>query len=185
MPKLFVAITLPADVTAELALLQPPRIAGIRLVKQNQMHLTLHFLGQAGIERSAEALQAVDVAAFQLTIQGVGLFPSAGGAVTLWAGVAASAELLELHTAIAAALAGEGFRPESLPYTPHVTLARCGPGVRAGVIEEFLTQGERFSLAAVAITGFGLYSSTLVDDAPVYRRERSFELLAPEDKEKA
>ncbi len=53
MPRLFVAVDLPAAVAADLAMLQPPRTAGVRLVQQQQMHLTLHFLGQASVERSA------------------------------------------------------------------------------------------------------------------------------------
>jgi 2'-5' RNA ligase len=36
MPKLFVALDLPPDVTAELALLQPPRTAGVRLARLGQ-----------------------------------------------------------------------------------------------------------------------------------------------------
>lgn len=51
MPRLFVAVSLPAATTAELALRQPPPMAGIRLVELGQMHLTLHFIGEADIER--------------------------------------------------------------------------------------------------------------------------------------
>jgi 2'-5' RNA ligase len=180
MPKLFVAVDLPAGVTAELALLQPSRAPGVRLVRPGQMHLTLHFLGRAPIERTAAALEAVEVAAFCLAFEGVGLFPSAGEAVTLWAGVTPSPALVGLHEAVAAALAGEGFRPEARPYTPHVTLARCGPRAAARVIDEFLAQNEGFALPAVTVTGFSLHSSTPAGDAPVYRRERSFRLSVAE-----
>jgi 2'-5' RNA ligase len=176
MAKLFVAVDLPPALTADLVLLQPPRRAGVRLVQRRQMHLTLHYLGKAGIGRVAAALAAVDVPAFPLVFDGLGQFPSSGGSVTLWAGVRLSAELLSLHAAVAAALAGEGFQPESRPYCPHVTLARCGPRVPSGVIDNFFAQGEGFLLDAGLITGFGLYSSTLVDDAPLYRREQSFSL---------
>jgi 2'-5' RNA ligase len=180
MPKLFIAVDLPAYVTAELALLQPPRTAGVRLARPGQMHLTLHYLGRAGVERTAAALEAVEAPAFPLTFEGMGRFPSAGGAVTLWAGVVGSPALLGLHGAVADALAGEGFRPEARPYHPHVTLARCGPKVTGWVVDEFLAQGEGFSLPGVRIAGFSLYCSSLVGGAPVYRRERSFRLTAPE-----
>src|SRR5207249_3348772 len=129
---------LPADATAELALIQPPRTTGVRLAKPGQMHLTLHYIGKAGVERMAAALEAVEFPAFSLTFEGVGQFPSAGGAVTLWAGVTGSTELFRLHAAVEAALAGEGFQPETRPYSPHVTLARCGPEVPARVVDEFL-----------------------------------------------
>jgi 2'-5' RNA ligase len=176
MAKLFVAVDLPPAVTAELGLLQPPRRAGVRLVQRNQMHLTLHYLGKAGIGRVAAVLAAVDVPAFPLVFEGLGRFPSSGGSITLWAGVRLSAELLSLHAAVADALAGQGFQPEARPYCPHVSLARCGSRVPSRVVDDFLAQGEGFLLDAVLIKGFGLYSSTLVDDEPLYRCEQSFSL---------
>ncbi|MEO8418842.1 MAG: RNA 2',3'-cyclic phosphodiesterase [Methylophilaceae bacterium] len=178
MPRLFVAVDLPAAVAAKLAGNQPPPMAGMRRVEPGQMHLTLHYIGEANIERIAAALRAVAVPAFSLTLEGVGRFHSTGKAVTLWAGVSDNAELLGLHAAIAAALAVEGYRPEARHYSPHITLARCKSVVPAGVVAEFLARHAAFALPGVPVTAFGLYSSTLGGDAPVYRRERSFPLLA-------
>jgi 2'-5' RNA ligase len=90
--------------------------------------------------------------------------------------VRASAALLRLHAAVAAALAAEGFQPEARPYTPHITLARCEPGVPAGVAAEFLDRHRAFALPPFPTTEFGLYSSARAGDAPVYRREQSFPL---------
>jgi 2'-5' RNA ligase len=178
MPKLFVALGLPGAVTAELAQIQPLRAAGVRLARPGQMHLTLHYIGQASVGRMAAALQGVAVPAFTVTVEGVGQFRSADGTVTLWAGVQGAGGLLDLHRAVADALAPEGFRPEARPYNPHVTLARCGPGAAAGAVEDFLARNRRFSLPAFPVAAFGLYSSVLVRDAPVYRRERVFSLRA-------
>lgn len=180
MPRLFVAVDLPAAVAAKLARNQPPPMAGIRRVEPSQMHLTLHYIGEANIEPMAAALREVAVPAFSLALEGVGQFHSAGKAVTLWAGVRYSAELLELHAAIAAALAVAGYRPEARRYSPHITLARCKPLVPAGVVAEFLVRHAAFALPGVPVAAFGLYSSTLVGDAPVYRRERAFPLLLAE-----
>ncbi|MBA4192442.1 MAG: RNA 2',3'-cyclic phosphodiesterase [Planctomycetaceae bacterium] len=176
MPKLFVAVELPDTVTSELVRVQPPPVAGMRLAEPGQMHLTLHYLGEADIERMAVALTDVCVPAFPLAFDGVGHFPSAGGATTLWAGVRVGAELLALHTAVATALTRQGFLPEARPYTPHITLARCESGVAASVVLEFLAQHAKFSLEGVSATSYGLYSSEFVSGVPVYRREQSFSL---------
>jgi 2'-5' RNA ligase len=176
MPRLFVALGLPAAAAAELAVIQLPRVAGVRLAEPGQMHLTLHYLGEANVERMAAALRAVAAPAFPLEIEGVGQFPSAGGALTLWAGLRASVALLGLHAAVADALAAEGFQPEARRYTPHITLARCEPGVPADVVAEFLDRRRAFALPGLPVTEFGLYSSARVGDAPVYRCERSFPL---------
>ncbi len=57
------AVDLLAPVTAELALLQPSRRTGVWPAKRGQMHLTLHFIGKAGIGRMADSLKAVKVPA--------------------------------------------------------------------------------------------------------------------------
>lgn len=176
MAKLFVAADLPEDAVAALVRLQPPPAHGVRLPAADQTHLTLHYVGEADLERTGSALAAVDVAPVSLDFEGVGRFDSADSAVTLWAGVKPGKELLGLHSAVAEALSGVGFRPESRPYTPHVTIARCGPGSDGRIADEFLARNGAFSLGAVRVSSFGLYSSAFVANAPVYRRERSFRL---------
>ena len=70
----------------------------------------------------------------------------------------------------------EGFRPEPRPYTPHVTLARCGPRVPDQVTADFLARNRGFAPPAMPVTSFGLYSSVLPGEGPVYQRRRSFPL---------
>jgi 2'-5' RNA ligase len=162
MPKLFVAIGLPAAATAALERIQPPPSAGIRLAEQNQMHLTLHYVGEADVESIAVALEVLAFQRFSLTLEGVGQFHSSGGAVTLWAGVRENADLLGLRTVVAAALAESGFRPEARRYAPHITLARCEPGAATDLTAEFLARQTAFRIADVPVAAFGLFSSTLV-----------------------
>src|SRR5258708_415677 len=101
MPRLFVAIDLPAVVTAQLVAIQPPPTPGVRLVEAGQMHVTLNYIGDADIERTAVRLASLAATTFSLKVEGAGQFPSLGGAVTLWAGVRKNPELLNLHVAIA------------------------------------------------------------------------------------
>ncbi len=143
------------------------------------MHLTLHYIGEAEIDRIATALGKLTEPVFVLSLRGIGQFPSADGAVTLWAGVQDCPELRMLHANVATALSGEGFRCEDRAYRPHVTLARCEPTVAAGVIDDFLVRQANFSLPAVVVMGFSVYSSEFVAGIPVYRLERTFSLHAP------
>jgi 2'-5' RNA ligase len=141
------------------------------------MHVTLHYLGEADVEATATALETVAVSSFRIELEGVGRFISPNQITTLWVGVRKSAELQVLHTAIATALAGSGFRPESRDYTPHITLARCESTAPAEVTHDFLARNQKFSLPELPATAFGLFSSTFVGDTPVYRRERTIPLL--------
>ena len=178
MARLFVAVDLPHVAISALAAVQPANAPGMRLVAPEQMHITLHFIGVAETDRMANALIGLASPAFALSISGVGRFRSAGGNVTLWAGISDCAELQRLHADVAAALAVVGFQPEARPYTPHITLARCKPDAAAIVVDEFLSRHADFGLAAVPITRFGLYSSEFVGGVPVYRCERAFPLVA-------
>lgn len=179
MPRLFVAVDLPAAAIAPLTGLQPIPMAGIRLVPPEQIHLTLHFLGEAAIEPVAKALESVKLPAFQLTIKGVGRFRSAGGGATLWAGLWAgiqdNPQLQQLHASIRAALAITSFKPEPGRYMPHITLARCKPTVSTHAINMFL-RNKTFTLKNISVTAFRLYSSTLAPDGPVHHCERSYPL---------
>jgi len=180
MPKLFTAIELPEPARAALASLQPPPTPGTRIVTPDQMHVTLHFFGEADVDRVAAPLVKVRVPPFELTLRGVGRFASAENTTTLWAGVEKGPGLLALHEAVGAAIVDAGFRKEQRPYNPHITLARCEAGTPARLPEEFCSKHATFALPAVPVSAFWLYSSTLIDGIPRYQRVRAFELTPNE-----
>jgi 2'-5' RNA ligase len=178
MPRLFVAIDLAPDVAAQLARIQPSPLPGLRLATPNQMHLTLHFIGEAELDRVAAALATVNERAFALTIAGVGHFASSKGESTLWAGIKENAELLRLHDAVGAALATIGFCPEARRYRPHITLARCGPDFPSNLVSEFLKLHADFIVPNVRVDRILLYSSVVQSDASIHLRQQEFQLSA-------
>jgi len=176
MPRLFVAIEFPPQVSAELARLRPPALPGVRLSRQEQLHLTLHFIGEAGIAPVAAALQEVIAAPFGLRLDGLGQFRASGGGHTLWAGVEGNDELLALHAVVAQALAVTDYLRDARRYRPHVTLARCRPEVSADVIKSFLGQTSTLSYEVVPVTGFALYSSSATAEGSIYHCEQRYRL---------
>ena len=178
MPKLFVAIDLPADVLSELLRIQPPAAPDIRLAESSQMHLTLHFIGEAAIDPVDLALRSVLVPSFTLSLDRVGAFPSAGGTTTLWVGAREGRDLLSFHAQVGGALALHGFSLEARKYSPHITVARCEPSAPRSRIDGFLSAHASFSVPSVPVTDWSLYSSSFVDGKPLYCRERSY-LLQP------
>lgn len=176
MPRLFVAIDLPDPVITELVAIQPAAQPGLRLTPAAQMHLTLHFLGEADVGVVASALATVRAAAFTLTLDGVGHFSAAEGDAVLWAGIQHNDSLRQLHTAVGAALGVTGFRPEARPYHPHLTLARCRNSVPPTVVRDWLRQHGSFHADAIPVRRITLYSSELGSMGPVYRGESSVEL---------
>jgi 2'-5' RNA ligase len=174
MPRLFVAVELPSNVKQALARAQPRPTTGLRLVTPEQMHLTLHFIGEAQLDLIAAALTAVKCSPFEIGIEGVGRFPTQGRATTLWAGVTNEIALRRLHASVGEALAVTGYQPESRLFAPHITLARCGHRVPERLVDDFLSQPAELEPTRIPVEGFAVFSSTIIDDAPVYKREQWF-----------
>jgi 2'-5' RNA ligase len=180
MAKLFIAIDVPTATSAELVRIQPTPIPGMRLVEPAQMHVTLHFLGEAEPKALMDDLQELSLPAFEIHLEGVGQFRSPTGAIRLWAGVRKSPELLSLHLALADALRRRNIATEERDYTPHVTLARYEGDVPEHIVTDFLARNRMMSTPAAPIVRFGLYSSTSVNGVPRYECVRSIPLQPTE-----
>jgi 2'-5' RNA ligase len=96
-----------------------------RLVHPQDRHITLVFLGDVSVERRGcveEAAQRVSATPCELLIDQVGYWPRPR---ILWCGASqVPAALLGLVSDLQQELKACGFRPETRPYAPHVTLAR-------------------------------------------------------------
>ena len=68
MPRLFVAVDLPDRTICELIRIQPRPADGIRLTRREQIHVTLHFLGEADVQQVCTALQEIRLPTFLLTL---------------------------------------------------------------------------------------------------------------------
>jgi 2'-5' RNA ligase len=175
--RLFLAIPLPNETKAALRPLLSSASKGVRLTASDQMHLTLHFIGPAEIDRLAEELGQVRCEPFSLTIRGVGHFETAGNTLTLWAGVDRSPQLLDLHRLLGQCLASLNLPLDPRPFSPHITLARGDRALMQDLLEAFATEHSHFELPAMPVTEFQLYSSTLRPTGPVYTIERRFRLM--------
>jgi len=180
MPRLFIAVDLPPSTIAALLQVRPRPVPGLRLANASQMHLTLHFIGEAETSELIDALINVQAPEFSLVVQGVGKFPHHGAPTVLWAGIPLHEGLLKLHAAIADVLRAAGFPTETRPFAPHITLARCTRELARGAVDEFLDRNDCLSLPSFAVTEFHLYSSGLTGGPPQYHCERSFMLSAAE-----
>ncbi len=132
--RLFVSVELPQHVRgalgASLERLRSSLRGPYRWVRPEGIHLTLRFLGDVEPERVTELTSALGAAvrplqAFELRLDGTGVFPNARAPSVVWAGLGGeSAALTRLVAAVGIATAGVGDPAESRPYTPHLTLGR-------------------------------------------------------------
>jgi 2'-5' RNA ligase len=130
--RLFLAINLPPDVRAALAVATTPLrdiAPDLSWVAEDRLHLTLKFLGEQAPERAAEVGEAVAAVAtrhraFAADLGGVGAFPNFRRAHVVWIGVAHEARLELLHHDVELACERLGFEIEGKTFRPHLTLAR-------------------------------------------------------------
>ena len=160
MPRLFIAIRPPARIRAQLGAIQHG-IDGARWQDDDQLHLTLRFVGDVD-RRTADdildALATVCTAPFALALSGVGRFDHKGRTDTLWAGVSPHDAVTALHKKIDYALVRAGLPPEGRAFRPHITLAR---GRTIGPADGFLVANASLSSDPFTVTHFTLFESTL------------------------
>ena len=169
LPRLFIAVNIPEELRLTLRQLLPAD-SGLSPTTLENLHLTLHFLGQVS-ERDTEALRRTlhsgGMHAFELSLQGTGCFHISETRGVLWCGVDASPDLMSLHQMLADQLQSLGISIEDRPYVPHITLARFDPR-RFPDAERFRQQHQGF-VARFPVTQFLLYESVLHPQGSRYR----------------
>jgi RNA 2',3'-cyclic 3'-phosphodiesterase len=151
--RLFIAIEIPKTVRHQIkehidrlrSTLPDVRASWTR---EDNLHLTLEFLGDVPVARVEQLSQALKRAAnqsqsFEMEISGCGAFPPRGKPSVLWIGAGTHASgvhppnealspILSLHRAIEDECARIGFEQDQRPFHPHLTIARLrhSPGAR-------------------------------------------------------
>src|SRR4030095_10651354 len=138
MHRLFVAIRPPEEMR-DLLIDAMDDSPALRWVGDEQLHLTLRFIGE--VERPAAkdiaaALDHIRSPAFDLSIVGVGKFEKRN-AGALWAGVDPKAPVATLAAKVELAIQQVGLGPEHRAFSPHITLARWNRR-NAQAVEAFL-----------------------------------------------
>lgn len=179
MPRLFVALTPPDTVRAELAGLAEP-IDGVAWIPQENIHLTLRFIGEADESQQAKleaALERVRVASFILPVEGIGTFPPRGRPKVLWAGLGqAHTRLFQLRQQVDDALLSVALELDVRHFHPHFTIARLREDLDEKALARFLRKHDPFEAPPFRVSGFQLYASELTPTGSRYKVVRQFPL---------
>lgn len=175
MPRLFIAIDLPKQIKEATRSLCTG-LPGARWVSDDQLHLTLRFLGE--VEHSLfnelyHGLEEVKVEPFPLHLMGLGVFPNAENPRVLWVGLKKSTPLIELRKKIINVLRHLDIPLEKKKFSPHITIARLNktPGPRLGT---YLAANNLFTQPPFPVNSFRLYSSILQPEGAVHTCEAEY-----------
>lgn len=146
----------------------------LRWTPAANVHATLHFLGEVAASRLPALRAAIEPPlpqpAFEVEVDAVGAFPETGAPRVVWLDVARGADQLSIvHAELAGQLAAAGFRLETRPFSPHLTVARVPDRERARVkrMRERLLEVGPMPIAWT-VTAIPLFRSDLSGPVPRY-----------------
>jgi RNA 2',3'-cyclic 3'-phosphodiesterase len=174
MHRLFVAIVPPRNIRDLLidAMDDSPEL---RWVGEEQLHLTLRFIGEVErplAEEIALALGRVRSERFSLRIAQVGRFDRRNGGA-LWAGVEPRAPVAALAAKVERACQAAGIEPERRAFHPHVTLARWNRS-SAHSADNFIERHHGLASQSFEVDRFILFESHLSRHGPHYEEVAVF-----------
>lgn len=176
--RIFVAVPLsPALLAAALELRERLGEAAARLrwVAPEHLHLTLRFLGaltDAQVTRVVEAAREAAAAAspFEVTLAGMGAFPSGRAPRAVWVGVTDGADrLAALAASLEAGLRRRRLPPADRPFRPHLTVARVRAEGRPVDLSAVLPESEACRVGTQRVEALAVMESTLRPSGPIYR----------------
>ncbi len=176
--RLFFAIKLPKEVKREIsgAFFEMLLRDKWRKVKEENLHITMRFLGHLPKEKINELRKEIECleefAGFEAELSGIGHFKNK----VLWIGVGKGTD--EINLLSKKLCSAIGLREER--FHAHVTLAR-NKGSQAKETDELIEgmRAKKFS-AKIAIKGIDLMESVLHKSGPEYSRVFSTEFKEPQ-----
>jgi RNA 2',3'-cyclic 3'-phosphodiesterase len=152
--------------------------AAVRWVPAKNIHLTLKFLGDvsvANVDMLTKMLQteASRHQPFEISVGGLGAFPTTHRPRVVWVGLQAPAELISLQRGVDVETARLGYASEDRPFSPHLTLGRVSRNASPEEIRQLSEVLEHYKvgfLGAARVQSVHLYRSDLQPSGAVYTR---------------
>jgi len=175
--RTFIAIELePALRRPLLALLREvfPRHRDVRWCSENQLHVTLKFLGEIREDQLPQVCDAATAASaqvppFSMRIKGLGCFPNPHSARVLWCGVEDLTQSCRRWVELADPLFAQlGFPPENRAFTPHITLGRSRAPGGGRVLSEMLETAPPPETESMTVRQVVVFESRLLPTGAQY-----------------
>lgn len=148
----------------------------LKIVPQDNYHITLKFLGSVTDATCRELSNSLQVAqlpegAIPFRLTGTGAFPGMNRPAVFWIGFDIDSDRVgALFRAIESLAALHGFDPEGRDFVPHLTVARVRDRKRPSrELIDLLQRHSEFLFGASCFDRVVLYESTLLPSGPLYR----------------
>jgi len=148
----------------------------IKWVAKENLHLTLKFIGEVSPGQLDQMKSIIPEAihrksAFEVGIEGLGMYPSYEKPRVVWLGITNGQPLIDIHKHLDQALSQANIKPENRPFSPHLTIARLrnhSKPVDVIRVGKQLSQFKVGNLGFARIDQIRLYQSELKPEGPIY-----------------
>lgn len=175
--RVFIAVELSEEARGELNALQSSlKKAGadVKWADPENIHLTLHFLGDCGEQMipsvKAALIEAASVSLpFYIGLDGVGAFPCVSSPEVIWVGIGEGKREIEaLYHSVSSRLARLGIQEEERKFSPHITIGRVRSGRNINYLRKAIEDSPFPSSSSTLVDRVILFSSKLSPGGPIY-----------------
>ena len=175
--RTFIGIALNDAVRKNLVSLQRELSAGgakVKWVEEENLHLTMKFLGDVDMTLIGEIGQVLQdsvaqVEPFTFTVHGAGAFPGTASARIVWVGATGPIETLaKIYNHLNENLARLGVARENRRYVPHITLGRVKSPSKGRELTELIKKNSEKVFGDVDAGEILLMMSELSSSGPKY-----------------
>jgi 2'-5' RNA ligase len=146
--------------------------ADLKLVKPENIHITLRFLGDIApetVDQIHGKMEQIQFVPFEVKIKGTGVFPNLRRVSVVWAGIRQGAnELRAIFDQLEPRLQTLGFKPDYKGFSPHLTIARVKTGRNKAALAEQLKDLENCEFGSIKAECLKLKKSVLTPLGPIY-----------------
>lgn len=153
----------------------------INWVSDENMHLTLKFIGKTSAKQIPEIVSAVEngikgYKAFPMVLERVGIFGSNYHARVVWVGIRENKLLLKLQKNIVQELEKLGWPSDRQNFVPHFTLGRIKKIQHKDHFKRVMERAEKGFIQEIDVDSFTLFESVLSPEGPLYKTIKRFDL---------
>ena len=175
--RTFIAINLNSEIKNAISktVEQASRIMpGIKWICDEDLHITLKFLGDVEENRIVEINDAISEALtnlpqFEISLAEIGAFPSSHRANIIWIGIDSGKDvLINLVGSIDNCLRKLGFMPENKLFSAHITIGRVKDPSKHRIIEEAFSSLEVNLPCSQMVESIDIMRSKLTSTGSIY-----------------
>lgn len=180
--RLFIALVPPSAIAERLRFIMHG-LAGARWQHEEQLHLTLQFLGEGDRHQLGQLRGGLARENWRLPpvrLSGIGHFEQKGAINALWAGVMPEAPIAAMHRACRQLAGQAGFVLETRNFVPHITIARFSRTTArhiaqpSGPLDDYLAEYADLASPDFHFDRLVLFESHIGDGGSSYRALESF-----------